>query len=165
MPVLLILYMGSIEVSDLIAVDRRVTVVSGTLGDLVSRLDHDDPVQINSSGLNDYFRAAEGIIIPYRSSPLKQVITVVNVSSTGVISVRWSAAYGTGATKKTTYPSLPTQIATLARGKCVVASDTDYAYRPLLGWVVRSTINLHRSSYYMPRYDDCIDKPSGVVYP
>ena len=37
LPFMLMLYAGSIELSDLINVDRRITVISSTVGDLVAR--------------------------------------------------------------------------------------------------------------------------------
>jgi Flp pilus assembly protein TadG len=148
-PVLLVLYMGTIEVSDLIAVDRRVNVISGTMGDLVARAD----TCILGSTVTDYFKASEGIIVPYSKTGLKQVVALLSVhATTGVATVSWSQAYngGTAKTVNSTYP-LPAAMVDISKGKSVVMSETSYAYKPLLGWVVKSAINLHRISYYIPR--------------
>jgi Flp pilus assembly protein TadG len=159
-PVLMILYMGTIEVSDLIAVDRRVNVIAGTMGDLVARAD----TCIMSSEVTDYFKASEGIIVPYNKTPLKQNVALVSVhATTGVATVVWSQGYngGTAKTVGSTY-ALPTAMVDISKGKSVVLSETSYSYRPLLGWVVKTAINLHRVSYFIPRESTSITyKTSG----
>ena len=39
LPTLLVLYMGSLEVSQVVTVDRKMSAVAGALGDLVARSD------------------------------------------------------------------------------------------------------------------------------
>jgi Flp pilus assembly protein TadG len=155
-PFLITLYMGTIELSDLIAVDRRVTVISGTTGDLVARTDGNLP----PATLTDYFKASEGIIMPYSKTGLKQVVTLVSVNTATppVTTVKWSQAYngGTARTVGQPYAGLTTSITNLAKGSYIVVGETSYAYKPLLGWVVKNAINLHRESYYLPRFAACI---------
>jgi Flp pilus assembly protein TadG len=149
-PFLILLYMGTIEISDLIAVDRRVTVVSGTTGDLVARSED----TISSSTLTDYFRAAEGIILPYSKTGLEQVVSLLSVNASGTTAtVVWSQSYngGTAHAPSSTYP-LPAEMRTIAKASWVVVSEADYSYRPVLGMVVKTAISLHHESYYMPRY-------------
>ena len=159
-PVLLILYMGTIEVSDLIAVDRRVNVIAGTMGDIVARADG----CISNTNLTDYFKASEGIIVPYNKTPLKQVVTFLSVhATTGVATVTWSQAYngGTAKTVNSVY-ALPTAMVDVSKGKWVVMAEGYYSYRPLLGWVVKTAINLHRVSYYVPRENASISYTTGT---
>jgi Flp pilus assembly protein TadG len=154
-PFLILLYFGSIEISDLIAVDRRVTVVSGTTGDLVARTDS----TITTATLSDYFKAAEGIIMPYSKTPLKQVVSVVSVSSTGVTSVVWSCGYNGGVAKTAGDPySLPTPMIDISKSNWVIVSSASYSYKPLLGQVVTRNISLNRESYYLPRFGTVINK-------
>jgi Flp pilus assembly protein TadG len=159
-PVLLVLYLGSIEASSLITVDRRVNVISGTVGDLVARWDPDN--SIPSDILEDYFKASESIIFPYSSTGLAQVVSVVAVAANGNTSVVWSCGHN-GGTKRTAGSSytLPTNVNQLARGGWVVASETSYPYAPLLGIVLTETYNLSRASYYLPRFEEQINGPSA----
>lgn len=153
-PFLLILYMGTIEISDLIAVDRRVNVISGTMGDLVARTNG----TVTSSTLTDYFKASEGIIVPYSKTALKQVVSVVSVNAGGTqATVTWSKGYNGGTAKTTgsTY-TLPAAMLDIAKSSWVVVSETSYSYKPLLGQVVTTAVNLNRVSYYMPRYGTAI---------
>jgi Flp pilus assembly protein TadG len=156
LPFLLLLFMGSIEASSLITVDRRVNVISGTVGDLVARTED----ALSSGTLNDYFMASQNIMYPYSTTVLKQVVTFVAVDDDGDTSVVWSCGYNGGTTRAaaSTY-ALPERMNELARDSWVVASETWYSYRPVLGLVFTTAITLHRESFYLPRYQKAIASP------
>lgn len=157
LPFLLFLFLGSIEASSLITVDRRVTVISGTVGDLVARTDGN----LSNTTMTDYFLASQNIIFPYGTTGLEQVVSLISVDASGNTSVVWSCAHN-GGTKRTATSSydLPVKMNELARGGWVVASETAYAYRPVLGIVFTDAINLHRESFYLPRYEEAIGAPA-----
>lgn len=152
LPVLITLYFGSVEAASVYAVDRRVSTVAGTIADLVSRIDG----TISTSTLNTYFNAATWIIQPYSSTGLKQVVSVLSVSSTGVVKVSWSRGYNGGVARaaNSTYNlAATTQINQLARTTgWLVMAEVTYDYRAVFGMVVRDTINLSRTEYFLPRF-------------
>src|SRR5690606_16175267 len=78
LPPLLLLFLGTIEGSSLITVDRRVQTVSGTIGDLVARWDPDTGT-IPSNTMADYITASEAIIFPYDADPMAQTVSLVRV--------------------------------------------------------------------------------------
>ena len=45
-----------------------------------------------------------------------------------------------------------TQMNTITRGGCVIASETTYSYKPLLGAVFTTALNLSHTNYFIPRY-------------
>jgi Flp pilus assembly protein TadG len=165
LPFMLLLLMGSIEASSLITVDRRVNVISGTVGDLVARWDPDDGA-IPSGTLTDYFTASAGIIFPYETDDLEQVVSFVEVLSDGTTKVLWSCGHngGTKRTTNATYPTLPANINLLARPPTgegfVVASETSYNYVPVLGIVFEAGLDLYQESFYLPRHQETIAGPS-----
>ena len=160
LPFMLALFAGSIELSDLISVDRRITVISSTVGDLVSRMDGD----IYETELNDYFNAAEEIINPYKTTGLKQLITCVKVDAAGSANttVQWSKASG-GATVKTVNSTLvlPTAITLISKNKYVIVSETQYAYKPLMGIVFQNALTMYRQNFHLPRFGDNVVWKSG----
>lgn len=153
LPFMLLLYLGSIELSDLIAVDRRVTTIAGAVGDLVARTDG----SLTTATLNDYFDAAEAIMFPYQTTGLKQIVTCVYIAANGTTTVIWSRQHG-GATAKTvgSHPALPTAITDIARDSYVIMSETSFGYKPLLGLVMTSTYDLYRENFHLPRYGELI---------
>lgn len=156
MPFLLSLYFGSMEGAALFTADKRVNSISATLGDLVAQWDPDDG-DLTTSTLNDYFTAAQGIITPFSSTGVKQVVSLIEVKADGTTKVLWSQAYGTGATARTTgaaYSALgaATMMNQVARGGCIVAAETSYSYKPVLGQVFTTALNLAHTNFFIPRY-------------
>lgn len=153
MPLLLLLYLGSLELSQLISIDQRVTNIAGTVGDLVSRTNG----TIAAATLTDYFQASTAIISPFLTTGLTQVVTLVKVdATTGVATVVWSQAYNGGTAKivNSVYgpTTLPTAITSISKGSYVVVSEVNYPYLPLLGLFFKSTFNLYHQNFYAPRY-------------
>ena len=159
MPFLIALYLGSMEASALFTADKRVNTISATLGDLVSQWDPDDGTLKTGSTdpLTTYFDAAKGIISPYATAGVKQVVSLVFVKSDGTTKVIWSKANGTGATARTQGTSFSALASTtttnqVAQGGCIIASEVTYSYKPLLGYIFKTALNLYHVNYFIPRY-------------
>lgn len=161
LPLLLLLYLGSIEASSLFTVDRRVEVISTTVADLVARWNPNQGA-ITDDVLSDYFRAAEGIIVPYDDGALTQVVSVLEVDEDGIAEVVWSCAYngGTSLDAGDIY-ELGEQMQTLSAGGFVVAATTRYPYRPVLGMVFKDAITLENEALFLPRFGEALDAPEG----
>ena len=156
LPFLLLLFLGSIEASSLITVDRRVNVISGTLGDLVARSED----SINATTVTDYFTAAQNIIFPYPTGTLTQLVSFVEVAANGTTKVLWSCGYNGGVARAVdTAYTLPPKMNELARGGWIVVSLTTYSYRPVLGLVMEDVFKLTSESYYLPRFEEAIVGP------
>ena len=152
-PVMLVMYMGSIELSDAITVDRRLSHVAGALGDLVSRTDGNLP----SATLTDYFKAAQGVFTPYKTASLKQVITLVYVDNSGSATVTWSQGYNGGVahTADADY-DLPSEMASISKDSYVVVAEAFYSYAPLMSYFFSTNFALSKQYFYMPRYGEAI---------
>lgn len=154
LPIMLVVYLGTLEASTLITMDRKVQSVAGAVGDLVARAED----QITASLLQDYFRAASGIMTPYSSANVLQVVTAIEVADDGATEVVWTRQYQNGVYSDTTphtvggtFP-LPAAMSNIARGQMVIAAEASYTYTPLLGMVIEQPINLYRSNFFMPRF-------------
>jgi Flp pilus assembly protein TadG len=154
LPFMMVLYMGSVELSQAVSVDRKVAVVAGALGDLVARVKDNLAV----STLNDYFAASQSIMRPYDATNLKQAITLVYVNTDGTTSVTWSYGYNGGAAHSVgaTY-SLPTEITDLVSDGYVVVAEAQYQYQPLMGYFFEDPFNMYKEFFYLPRYGDVIN--------
>ncbi|WP_267911617.1 TadE/TadG family type IV pilus assembly protein [Devosia rhizoryzae] len=156
MPIMLTVYIGSIEASTLIIIDRKVQSVAGAVGDLVARSDK----EILTKDLKDYFRAASGIMTPYSSQDVRQVVTAVKVASNGTTSVLWQSKFERGtytAVRTTALPRtyrLPDEMIAISKGQMVIAAEASYSYTPLYGIVIGQEIDLYRSNFFMTRFED-----------
>lgn len=168
LPIMLFLYVGTIEASALISMDRKVQSVSGALGDLVARVE----TRVTSTQLRDYFRAASGIMTPFPATQVRQEVTVVSVADDGQTSVVWSreffgGTYENGVLVGSTFQvnadhppgsafPLPEATVNIARGGTIIVADATYSYLPLYGIVFNQAVNLHRASYFAPRFGGSI---------
>jgi Flp pilus assembly protein TadG len=161
LPVMLLVYIGTTEGSALIVMDRKVQTVAGVLGDLVARAN----TTLSQTDMVDFFRAATAIMNPYSAADLVQVVTGVNVSSTGVATVAWSKKYASGAYAEGPYAenssfTLPPEIINIALDDFVIVSEASSSYTPLYGFVIDRAIGLHRANYFLPRFEGAIAEPN-----
>src|SRR6266581_5127871 len=63
-PLMLVLFFGTVEFSSGVAVDRKVTLMARTLSDLTSQ-----NISVTDAQLTNFFAAATGILTPYPSTP------------------------------------------------------------------------------------------------
>jgi Flp pilus assembly protein TadG len=155
MPFLLLLYFGSMEASMLFTADKRVNTVSATVGDLVAQWDPADGA-IPQATMDTYFASVTGIMTPYSTTGLKQVVSLVFVKSDGTTNVLWSIQNGGGTVRTVGQPFAPLATTSMtdqvSRGGCVVVAETSYSYKPLFGQVFTTTVNLGHTNYFVPRF-------------
>nr|WP_314262636.1 TadE/TadG family type IV pilus assembly protein [uncultured Devosia sp.] len=162
LPAMLILYIGANEASALITVDRRVQMVTGTVGDLVAR----SQAAITADQMKEYLAAASGVMSPFPTSDLKQYVTQVKVNAAGTsATVVWAKQYvngvysnNTARTAGSTY-NLAAAMRAIAKDSYVIVAEASNAYLPFYGIVINRPINLYRQNYFMPRYGDAISTP------
>ena len=127
--------------------------MAGAVGDLVAR----EKGEVTATDLTDFFQAATAIMNPYSTTALKQVVSLVYVSSSGVTTVKWSQAYngGTAKTAGVAYPTtnaIPAAMINISKSNYIIVSEASYTYKPLLGWFFKSAFNLYHQNFYLPRY-------------
>lgn len=159
LPIMLMLYIGMVEGSTLISMDRKVQTVSGAVGDLVARSDG----AISATTLNDYIKVASGIMTPYANDKLVQLVTQVYVDDKGKATVDWSRRYvgqavqSTGAyAQGSEYKKLPAEVVAISSKQYVIVTECALSYTPLYGIIFDKAVNLYRENFYIPRFRDRI---------
>lgn len=157
LPVMLTLYVGAVEASALISMDRKLQSVTGTLGDLIARWDTTIPAEM----VEDYFQAASGIMTPHPTDGLEQMVTQVRVIN-GVATVDWSQQYHDGVVSQSdkyddgdSFP-LPAAMVSIVPNGYVIVAEGRYAYPPLYGLTFQHTVNLYRENFFVPRFGGSI---------
>jgi Flp pilus assembly protein TadG len=146
-PVLILLYVGAVEVNNLLTVYRRTATVAATAADLTAQVK-----SVSNSDLQDITAAASSIITPYSTEPLKIVISSVVADNNNNTKVAWSYANkGAGRAVGSSYP-VPTGL-TEANTSVIVAEIT-YAFTPLVNLTQVFTpgaFDMKRTFYSRPR--------------
>tara|TARA_R110002020_G_scaffold276136_1_gene491432 strand:+ start:1904 stop:2530 length:627 start_codon:yes stop_codon:yes gene_type:complete len=84
-PVLIVLYMGSLEVSVAMSVNKKLARATSTVADLVTQ---DETV--NKTFLKSMFNVAQSVMTPFRSDGIKVKITGISINNAGVGTASWS---------------------------------------------------------------------------
>ena len=147
LPLMITLYLGGVEVSSAIAVDRKVTQVARTLGDLVAQ-----STALNAADMTNILNAASSVVQPYSSSLIKVTVSRVDVDPNGVAKVIWSKTQN-GALKSGTV-TLPPALNTA--NTSLIWAESQYTYTPTIGYVITGPITLKDQIYMRPRLSDTV---------
>ena len=169
-PVMLVMFFGTVEFSTGVAVFRKVTLVARTLSDLTGQAQPDAQPQtsatIDDTYLQNVFTSTIAMMQPYSPTPARATISEIYIDSSNVARIQWSkaATIGSGATQATLVTSshnfgdVVTVPPTLVVGQTyVIFSEVSYLYTPAVGYVMGSAgVTLSDASYTRPRQAACV---------
>jgi Flp pilus assembly protein TadG len=157
MPVMLVMFFGTVEFSSGVAVDRKVTLLARTLSDLTSQL-----TSVTDTQIANFFLASNWIMWPYTTttpnpypvSPLSGTITELYVDpNTLQARVQWSKGSAPRAISSTV--AIPSALA--IANSYLIFSEVSYQYVPTVGYVMaKAGITLSDFAYTRPRQSTCV---------
>lgn len=153
LPVMLAIYFGGYEVSEGVTIDRKVTHVTSSLGDLVAQ-----SRTISNADMTNILNAASAVMNPYPTDTLKIVVTGVTIDAKGKATVSWSDARNATAYAKGATISVPADLATA--NSFLVLTEVYYTYTPAIGYVLTGSIPLDDKAYLRPRLSDTVTRTS-----
>jgi Flp pilus assembly protein TadG len=151
LPVMLTMFLGAVDLSTGVAIDRKVTLTVRTVTDLVSQ-----SAVVSGSDMTNIMNAAAKVMIPYPSAPLKIKVTAVDIANDGSAKVNWSDALNT--TKRTTGSAVTLPPALAVPGTQLIMGEIEYGYSPTVGQALVGTINLNENFYVRPRQSATITR-------
>lgn len=141
-PIMAVMFIGAVELSQAITVDRRVSQVASSTADLVARAEK----QISQTEITDIMKVGGYIFEPYSQSPVQIILRNVSSSPTNasVAKQSWSCTYkGVGSQQTCACSSenytLPANLVTT--NDSVVVSEVTYSYKPLVfDWFLKKAL-------------------------
>jgi Flp pilus assembly protein TadG len=166
-PIMLVMFFGTVEFSTGVAVDRKVTLIARTLSDLTSQ-----SLSVANTDLSNFFTASNAIMTPYPSAPTKATLCELYINPTTLVAkVEWnmSATFNSAgavvlaAGVAANCPvAIPSQLA--VAGTYLIFSNVSYAYTPVVGYLgATPTFTLSDVSYTRPRQSKCVIYPTPPV--
>ena len=149
LPVMLALYIGGIQISEALSINRKVGHVTSTVADLVTQ-----SKSLTSSDFTNIFDASSSVMAPYSVSPLKITVSEIAIDSNGNATVKWSNASNATALTVGSTVTLPSAIA--VADSYVVMATAHYPFTPAIGYVLTGSFDLNSTYYLKPRLSDCI---------
>lgn len=151
LPLMLTLYLGGVEVSQGISIDRKVTLTARTVADLVAQV-----ASIDTAGINAALGASTAVMAPYPDSSVKVTVSVIDIDANGNAKIKWSATKN--GTARAVGSSVTLPAALNVPSTSLVWGEASYTYQPSIGYVVTGTMNLSDQIYMRPRLSDTIQK-------
>jgi Flp pilus assembly protein TadG len=143
-PIMLLLYFGLVDVTNLLSANRRVTIAASTLGDLVTQ----SAETIKKADLTGIYAAVAPIMDPFPSTDVKiQIFAFKKSGSSAVLSWSNSKNGSCGST-----PSATGLADLMTDGNDLVISRVCVDYPPITGMVIgTSDIRLQDEVILRPR--------------
>jgi Flp pilus assembly protein TadG len=152
LPIMLTLYIGGIQISDALSIDRKVTHVSSTLGDLVAQAK-----SIDDNEMSNILDAASAVVAPYSADSLQIKVSGIDIDKDGKATVKWSDARHDTPLAVGSSVTLPEGIGTAS--SFLVAAEVHYPYEPEIGYAITGTFDLNDKFYLRPRLSNDVKRP------
>lgn len=151
LPLMLTLYLGTVELSQGIGADRKLTLTARTVADLVSQV-----TSVNNAGMTNSLNAAAAVMAPYPSTNLKVTVSSVRIDKDGKATIDWSDTLNGTARAKGSTVTLPAALAT--PDSTLIWAEVQYAYKPTVGYLISGTLTLKDQIYMRPRQSDDVKR-------
>lgn len=155
-PVMLILFVGLVDVANLLTANRRVTLTASTLGDLITQA----PGSVTPADLNGFISAARSIMDPFPEASTSLEFYTFTKSGGGAV-LDWQYK-SVGANCGAAPVPDDTMLTLMAEDNDVIVSRTCYVWEPILGIILGfSTSTIQDQLMLRPRQtaritcDDC----------
>jgi len=159
-PIMLVMFFGTVEFSSGVAVNRKVTLLARTLSDLASQ-----SISVADSDVTNFFTASGAILTPYSTAPTQATLSELYVDpTTHKARVQWSksatinaAGVVTLATGHAVTSTVTVPAALAVDGTYLIFSEVSYLYVPTIGYVMSKTgVTLSDTSFTRPRQSVCV---------
>jgi Flp pilus assembly protein TadG len=154
LPVMLIMYLGMVEVGQGISTDRKVTLLARTLADLTSQA----ASNFNNTEMTNIFDAATTVMAPYSAASAKMVVSSVSIDAAKKATVDWSCQKNGTKRTKGSAVTLPTGLD--VANTSLIMAEVHLPYTPMMGYVITGTIDLDETTYMRPRLVATVKDPS-----
>lgn len=160
LPVMMVLYLGGVEVSKGISVNRKVTLAARTLSDLVAQV-----AKVTAADISNVLSAGEAVSWPFNDGNLKLRVSNVEVDALGVAKIKWSRARNWTPRADndvlTGVDDVPAGVKVPGKVTYLIWSEVEYFYKPAVGGGVyaiigENGIKLWDEIYMRPRLSETV---------
>ncbi len=143
-PLMIALYLGTVEFSQAIAIGRKVTLIAGAVANITAQ-----NTTLTTAAVTNILNASTAIISPYSATGLTATVSCLSINASGTATVAWSATLNGMARSTGSTVTIPSALA--IPSSQLIFSEASYPYTPHLGYVITGTLNLADHMYTSPR--------------
>jgi Flp pilus assembly protein TadG len=162
LPLMIVLYISSVEISEAVSINRKVTLVAHTVADLVAQT----AVPLAPADVSSSLAAAGVVATPYSTANMTVIVSQVVINPNGTAQIDWSqslpanAAYTPGTTV-----TVPAAFVNKSATTYLIWGQTSYGYAPQLGNAITGTLTLSDQIYLSPRLVTCVGYTGTTASP
>ena len=151
LPIMITLWIGGVEITGALSVDRRLNSFASSMGDLIARTK-----TITYTQINDVFDLSEAALFPYSDTGMSMRISAVDIDAAGSAKIAWSRARGSGLTAYVKNTTVNTSVPATLRGVAnadtqIIMAEVEHTYRPAVGYVITGDLALDDRMFFVPR--------------
>lgn len=144
LPLMLTLYLGGVEVSQGVSIDRKVTLAARTVADLTSQV-----ASVTNTDVTNILSASSAVLAPYPSSNAKVSLASIKIDANSKITMEWSKSQPSGSVSMPTIPP-----ALIVPNTYLIWGEATYTYKPVVGYVLTGTLTLKDQIFMRPRLSE-----------
>ena len=153
LPLLVTLYFGVVETTYALLADRKVASVASTVADLVAQTK-----TVNQGELDDIFRAASAIMVPFDGSEVSITVSSVVIDKDGNSTIAWSAVGPGSGSAHSTGASYALPAGMIIPNTSLIIAEVSYQYNSFLSYLIDSGIPMSDTFYLRPRASNEVTK-------
>lgn len=148
LPILVLLWIGGVEMTQALSIDRRLNNLASAIGDLSAR-----SKQLTYNDVDNILDIAPGAMFPYSTTGLQLRVSAVNISSGGTATVAWSRISGAGITAYADNQNVNSIVPATLRvpESQIIMAEVYYTYTPAVGYVITGSLGLDDRMFFVPR--------------
>ena len=146
LPLLVVLWIGGVEITQALSVDRKVNNLAASVGDLAARSE-----MLTFYDVENIFDIADWAMHPYGGADAAIVLTAVTMDEDGAAKVAWSRTRGAAAHAENASMDDAIDEDLRIPDTQVIMAEVEYPYTPAIGYVVSGTVRLADRAFFVPR--------------
>ena len=144
-PVMLVLLLGTFEVSQAIAAKRKAVLAASTVANIVTQY-----TSISASQtMPDILNASVAVLTPFSAANAVVTVSCINIDAQGKATIAWSKALNGTARSVGQAVTVPAALA--VPNTSLIFGETTYSYTPIVDFMKLGTSKLYSSVYMLPR--------------
>jgi Flp pilus assembly protein TadG len=162
MPVLLLLFLGTFDAQNAIALYAKVRSATYALAAITNQYGNTGTSVISTTTMSQITTATTAILAPYSSTPAIVVISQIKATSNTAAVVSWSYSptAGQALTPGAAFTGLPTNFGTNTCNNTypcyAIYAQVSYPFTPMFGAFMTGSLTLSDSIYTTPRVSTCV---------
>jgi len=144
LPVMIALYLGGVEISSAVSIQRKVTLTAGTVANLTAQA-----TSLVTSDMTNIMNASTSILAPYSTTGATVTVSCLGIDASGKAKVDWSVTQGGTARASGSVVTIPAALAVPSTQ--LIYSEVSYPYKPIIGYTITGTLTLSDHMYMSPR--------------